>query len=118
MTTDLQALRGQLVETARAIVRSGAISMSGHGNISIRVPGRDEIIYTAASTLANFDESGIARLHLDGTVLEGEVSPMAAAVISMHVAIYTLQAISQQAHVRRLLLELGDLGLADFLNLG
>ena len=88
MTTDLQALRGQLVDTARAIVRSGAISMSGHGNISIRVPGRDEIIYTAASSLANFDESGIARLHLDGTVLEGEVSPMAAAVISMHVAIY------------------------------
>ncbi len=88
MTTDLQALRGQLVDTARAIVRSGAISMSGHGNISIRIPGRDEIIYTAASTLASFDESGIARLHLDGTVLEGEVSPMAAAVISMHVAIY------------------------------
>ena len=88
MATDLQALRGQLVETARAIVRSGAISMSGHGNISIRVPGRDEIIYTAASSLTNFDESGIARLRLDGSVVDGEVSPMAAAVISMHLAIY------------------------------
>jgi L-fuculose-phosphate aldolase len=88
MSSDLQALRGQLVETAQAIVRSGAISMSGHGNISIRVPGRDEIIYTAASSLAGFADEHIARLHLDGTVLEGEVSPMAAAVISMHVAIY------------------------------
>ena len=62
--------------------------MSGHGNISIKVPGRDEILYTAAASLPNFSEEGIARLRLDGTVLEGEVSPMAAAVISMHVAIY------------------------------
>jgi L-ribulose-5-phosphate 4-epimerase len=88
MSTDLRELRGQLVETARSIVKSGAISMSGHGNISIRVPGRDEIIYTAASSLAAFADEHIARLRLDGTVLEGEVSPMAAAVISMHVAIY------------------------------
>jgi len=88
MATDMQALREQLVETSRAIVKSGAISMSGHGNISIRVPGRDEFIYTAASSLANFSDGDIARLRLDGSVLEGEVSPMSAAVISMHVAIY------------------------------
>ncbi|MFN8634656.1 MAG: class II aldolase/adducin family protein [Chloroflexota bacterium] len=88
MTADIQALRRQLVETAAAIVKSGAISMSGHGNISIRIPGTDEILYTAASSLANFQDQHIARLHLDGTVVEGEVSPMAAAVISMHVAIY------------------------------
>jgi L-fuculose-phosphate aldolase len=88
MSVDMQALRGQLVETARAIVKSGAISMSGHGNISIKVPGRDEILYTAAASLPSFSDEGIARLRLDGTVLEGEVSPMAAAVISMHVAIY------------------------------
>jgi L-fuculose-phosphate aldolase len=88
MATDMQALRQQLVETAAAIVKSGAISMSGHGNISIRVPGRDEFIYTAASSLANFQDQHIARLRLDGSVVEGEVSPMSAAVISMHLAIY------------------------------
>src|SRR3954452_15442978 len=88
MATDMQVLRNQLVETAAAIVKSGAVSMSGHGNISIRVPGRDEIVYTAAASLANFADEHIARLRLDGSVLEGEVSPMSAAVISMHVAIY------------------------------
>ena len=66
MATDMQALRAQLVETAAAIVKSGAISMSGHGNISIRIPGRDEFIYTAASSLANFQDQHIARLRLDG----------------------------------------------------
>jgi L-fuculose-phosphate aldolase len=70
------------------VVRSGAISLSGHGNISIRIPGRDEILYTAAGSLHGFMEEGVARLSLDGMVLEGEVPPMAAAVIAMHTLIY------------------------------
>jgi L-fuculose-phosphate aldolase len=84
----MNQLSVQLVETAQAIVRSGAISMSGHGNISIRVPGRDEILYTTAPTLSGFQESSIVRLHLDGSILDGEVPPIAAAVIPMHTAIY------------------------------
>jgi L-ribulose-5-phosphate 4-epimerase len=84
----MDPLYAQLVETAQAIVRSGAISMSGHGNISIRVPGRDEILYTTAPTLSGFQETSIVRLHLDGSILEGDVPPIAAAVISMHTAIY------------------------------
>ena len=88
MSTAIRVLYAQLVETAQAIVRSGAISMSGHGNISIRVPGRDEILYTTAPSLNGFQESSIVRLHLDGSILEGEVLPIAAAVIPMHTAIY------------------------------
>ena len=84
----MNPLSVQLVETAQAIVRSGAISMSGHGNISIRIPGRDEILYTTAPTLSGFQESSIVRLHLDGSILEGAVPPIAAAVIPMHTAIY------------------------------
>jgi L-fuculose-phosphate aldolase len=87
-TTDTQAVAAELVATARALVESGVLSLSGHGNISIRVPGRDEILYTAAGSLRGFTEAGIARLRLDGTVLEGEVPPMAAAVIAMHTLIY------------------------------
>ena len=88
MSADMKVLREELVQTTRAIVRSGAISMSGHGNISIRIPGRDEILYTAGSTLFGFEESGIVRLGLDGSVLEGEVPPIAAAVIAMYMVIY------------------------------
>jgi len=88
MATDLKALYAELVEIAHAIVRSGAISMSGHGNISIRIPGRDEFLFTTGPTLHGFQESSIARLSLDGTVLEGEVPPIGAAVIPMHTVIY------------------------------
>jgi L-ribulose-5-phosphate 4-epimerase len=85
---DINHFREQLYEMARAVIRSGAISMSGHGNISLRLPGREEMLYTTAATLNDMPASSIARLRLDGTVLEGEVPPLAAAVISMHVAVY------------------------------
>ena len=88
MTWTMQELRDQLVETADAVAHGGAISLSGHGNISIRIPGRDEMLYTAGPSLNNFTAAGIARIALDGTVLEGEVPPLAAAVISMHQLIY------------------------------
>lgn len=88
MSQTMQDLRNQLVETAHAVARSGAISLSGHGNISIRIPGRDEMLYTAGPSLNTFTAGDIARIGLDGAVLEGEVSPMAAAVISMHQLIY------------------------------
>jgi L-ribulose-5-phosphate 4-epimerase len=88
MSDAVQALRVQLVQAAHSILRSGAISMSGHGNISIRIPGKDEILFTTAATLNDFKEASVARLHLDGRVLEGEVPPIQAAVISMHTLIY------------------------------
>jgi L-fuculose-phosphate aldolase len=86
MATISDSLRQQLAETAHAVVRSGAISMSNHGNISVRVPDRDELLYVG--TLTDLNDGHIVRLGLDGTVLEGELPPLAAAVVDMHTAIY------------------------------
>ncbi|HVD02281.1 MAG TPA: class II aldolase/adducin family protein [Candidatus Dormibacteraeota bacterium] len=86
--SDRSTARQQLLETIDGILRSGVLSMSGHGNVSLRIAGSDEILYTAAGSLASFPESAIARLDLDGRVLEGEVPPVAAAVIAMHTTIY------------------------------
>ena len=36
----------QVVETAAGVVAGGAISANGHGNVSVRVPGADEMYYT------------------------------------------------------------------------
>jgi L-ribulose-5-phosphate 4-epimerase len=86
--TARQESRELLLETIRGIVRSGVLSMSGHGNVSVRIPGSEEILYTAAGSLTAFPEDAMARLDLEGRVLEGEVPPVAAAVIAMHTAIY------------------------------
>lgn len=81
-------LVGQVVETAAQIVASGAISANGHGNVSLRVAGADEMYYTAASSLKGLRHDGVVRVGLDGTVREGALPPIQAAVVAMHTALY------------------------------
>ena len=82
------SLDQELIRTVQAVTASGAVSMSGHGNVSLRVPGRDELLFTAGGSLSGFERDGIVRLALDGRILEGELPPIAAAVVDMHTAIY------------------------------
>jgi L-fuculose-phosphate aldolase len=88
MAASLVDLRNELVETARRVAASGVLSLSGHGNISLRVPGRDEILFTSGGSLPGLGPEAIVRLRMDGELLEGEVAPMANAVIHMHTAVY------------------------------
>jgi len=88
MAMSVDDLRNELVATARRVVESGVLSLSGHGNISLRVPGRDEILFTSGGSLRGLGPGGIVRLRLDGELVEGEVAPMANAVIHMHTAVY------------------------------
>jgi L-fuculose-phosphate aldolase len=88
MAVSLDDLRSELVATARRVVESGVLSLSGHGNISLRVPGRDEVLFTSGGSLRGLGPDAIVRLRLDGELLEGEVAPMANAVIHMHTAVY------------------------------
>jgi L-fuculose-phosphate aldolase len=62
--------------------------MSGHGNISVRVSGRDEILFTSGGSLRDVAGGAFVTLSLDGRLLEGELAPVAAAVVHMHTAIY------------------------------
>lgn len=85
MDTDVVA---RVLETARRVVASGAISPNGHGNVSIRVPGEDEMYFTAGSTLHDHPASLVVRIGLDGALREGELPPVQAAVVDMHTAMY------------------------------
>lgn len=82
------ALVEQVIDATRRVLASGAIGGNGHGNVSIRVPGTDEMYYTAASTLKGIGPEGIARVRLDGTLIEGSLPPIQGAVVDMHTARY------------------------------
>ncbi|HLZ30069.1 MAG TPA: class II aldolase/adducin family protein [Chloroflexota bacterium] len=84
----LAGLAEQVAETAAAIVASGAISANGHGNVSIRIPDASEMLFTTAPTLRGLTADMVARIRLDGQILDGEVPPINKAVIDMHTAIY------------------------------
>jgi L-fuculose-phosphate aldolase len=84
-------LAEQLAETAAAVVTSGAIAGNGHGNVSLRIPNSSEMLFSTASTLHGLTSEMVARIRLDGEILEGEVPPIQKAVIDMHTAIYADQ---------------------------
>ena len=81
-------LAGQVVDIAQRVVASGAISANGHGNVSVRVPGAQEMYFTAGPSLRNHPVSAVARVGLDGILLEGELPPIQGAVVAMHTAMY------------------------------
>jgi L-ribulose-5-phosphate 4-epimerase len=81
-------LAGQVVDIAARVVASGAISANGHGNVSVRVPGAEEIYFTAGPSLRGHPASLVVRVGLDGTLLEGDLPPIQGAVVAMHTAMY------------------------------
>ena len=82
----------QVVEVARRVVASGAISANGHGNVSLRVAGGDEIYFTGGPLLRDHPADLVARVGLDGTLREGQLPPVQGAVVAMHTAMYTDRA--------------------------
>jgi L-ribulose-5-phosphate 4-epimerase len=78
----------QVADIAQRVVASGAISANGHGNVSVRVPGAEEMYFTAGPSLFNHPASMVVRVGLDGTLLEGDLPPIQGAVVAMHTAMY------------------------------
>src|ERR1700760_4664104 len=81
-------LADQVAGIASRVVASGAISANGHGNVSVRVPGADEMYFTAGPSLRDHPASAVVRVGLDGTLIEGELPPIQGAVVAMHTAMY------------------------------
>jgi L-fuculose-phosphate aldolase len=73
-------------------VASGAISTNGHGNVSLRVPGAEEMYFTAGPSLRDHPPSAVVRVALDGTLLEGDLPSIQGAVVAMHTAMYAYDA--------------------------
>ena len=82
------SLVDQVLAAAASVLAGGAISANGHGNVSIRVPGADEMYFSSASSLKGLTAQGVARVALDGTLLEGNLPPIQGAVVAMHTAMY------------------------------
>ncbi len=78
----------QVIDVAQRVVASGAISANGHGNVSLRVPGAEEMYFTAGPSLRNHAAAAVARVGLDGVLLEGDLPPIQGAVVAMHTAMY------------------------------
>lgn len=81
-------LRQAVIDNANFLVRTGAISLSHHGNFSVRVPGTDTILLTASSSFDNLKPENLALLDLDGKLVDGEINPTNAEIVHMHAIVY------------------------------
>ena len=69
-----KTLVDEVVAAAARVVASGAISANGHGNISLRVPGAQEMVFTSAPSLRGLGPDGVVRVPLDGTLDRGSAA--------------------------------------------
>jgi L-ribulose-5-phosphate 4-epimerase len=83
-----KGLAADVADIAQRVVASGAISANGHGNVSVLVPGAEEMYFTAGPSLRAHPASMVVRVGLDGTLLEGDLPPIQGAVVAMHTAMY------------------------------
>ncbi len=90
--TNLANYRQEIVEAAQVLVRSGIMTKSLHGNISLRIPTTDSFLMTAGGSLANMTPENVALFDLDGTLIEGTVQPVGAEIIQMHAVVYRTRA--------------------------
>lgn len=82
----------QVVAAAASVIASGAIGPNGHGNVSVRAPGADEMYFSAAPSLRGLGPDGVVRVGLDGKLREGDLPPIQGAVVAMHTAMYADRA--------------------------
>lgn len=84
----LTSLIEEVLATARQVVDSGVLSLSGHGNVSIYSPERGLFAYTAAPTLRGIGPSAVVTVDLDGGVLSGTLPPLSRGAVDMHRTAY------------------------------
>lgn len=83
-------VRNQIVDAAGSLFRNDVMSHSGHANLSARAAS-NSMLLTFDGHVRNLTSDGIALVGLDGKVLEGNLDPTNAEIVTMHSEIYKLK---------------------------
>ncbi len=86
--SEVTQLREQVLRAARAIIKSGAVSRSGHGNISLRIPNTKTMVLTSVVNLEDLTGEMLPLVTFDGRVLDGRLDPVSAEIVGMHAVVY------------------------------
>lgn len=84
-------LKEQMVQAAHRLTQTGVLSHSGHGNMSVRLPGTDHMLLTTVSHLAHLTAEQIAVVTFDGDAVEGTVDPTTQEIVGMHSCVYRVR---------------------------
>jgi L-fuculose-phosphate aldolase len=85
---NLDNYRKDILEACQQLVGSGIMTLSNHGNVSLRLPEGNAFLLTAGGSLAGMKAENLALFDLDGELLEGTVMPVGAEIVQMHAVVY------------------------------
>ena len=91
MTLSYVEERQAILANAELLVRSGVLSHSYHGNSSVRLPDNSMLI-TGVSSLFGQSPETLARLDLEGNLLDGNLASTSAEIVGMHAIVYKLRS--------------------------
>lgn len=82
--------RDQLIRAGRLLDHAGVMSHSGHGNMSVRLPG-ERLLLSTQGTITNLQPEQFAVVTYDGDVVEGSLDPIAREIVGMHACVYRVR---------------------------
>src|SRR5579859_2216747 len=91
MNLSYHELREQLVQAAQRLGQAGVMSHSGHGNMSVRLPGAEQMLLTSVSRLSHLTPDQLVVVTFDGEVIEGKLDPTSREIVGMHSCVYRVR---------------------------
>lgn len=92
MHTMNMSLKEQIVQAAQLLFQAAVMSHSGHGNMSARLPGTEQMVLTSQGNIAHLKAEQLSVVTFDGEVLDGAMEPTTREIIAMHVGVYRTRA--------------------------
>ncbi|HBQ96640.1 MAG: class II aldolase/adducin family protein [Firmicutes bacterium] len=89
-TTSPNEAREELVKTAHYLASHALLFRGNHANLSARI-SEDRIVMTRGGNIANLTVDDFALLTVHGQILEGNMDPVMAEIVDMHVAVYQVR---------------------------
>jgi L-ribulose-5-phosphate 4-epimerase len=86
-----QTLRIQLVQAAQILFRAGVMSHSGHGNLSVRLPGTEHLLLGSVGLQGEMTTESLAVVNFDGEVVAGSLPSVTREIVGMHSSVYRMR---------------------------
>jgi L-ribulose-5-phosphate 4-epimerase len=87
-TSTTPELKEQLVQAARLLFHTNVMSHSGHGNMSARLPGTEQMLLTSGGTITQLTAEELAVVSFNGEAVEGALLPVTREIVGMHACVY------------------------------
>src|SRR5579859_4965522 len=85
-------LKEQLIRATQMLFQANVMSHSGHGNLSVRLPGTEHMLLMGIGLGLTPSVEQIAAVTFDGEVVEGELPAVTREIVAMHAGTYRARA--------------------------